>query len=163
MENNFEVGENVIYPHQGMAIVKNIENITVDDQDQLFYVFYIESNDMIIKVPSISVERLGIRKLVTETEARNVIDQIAGYDIDNISDWKQRHNYNSDLIKKSGIFDIAKVVKTLFSRNKLKDLPVMEKKLFDLAWKQFIDELSKSLKKEKREVEKELKEKLKDS
>ena len=60
---------------------------------------------------------------------------------------------NLDLLKKGDVTDIATVVKTLYHRSKVKELPILERKLFDNALKLMVDEVSFSLKKTKEEVE----------
>jgi CarD family transcriptional regulator len=44
-------------------------------------------------------------------------------------------------------------VRTLFHRSKIKELPILERKLFDNALRLFVDELSISLSKNKEEIE----------
>lgn len=49
--------------------------------------------------------------------------------------------------------DIATVVRTLYHRKKVKELPILERKLYDSALKLLIDEVSFSLDVSKEEVE----------
>ncbi len=60
---------------------------------------------------------------------------------------------NLDLLKSGSVMDIATVVRTLYHRSKIKELPILERKLFDSALKLFVDEVSFSLGKTKDEVE----------
>ena len=69
------------------------------------------------------------------------------------ADWKMRYHMNLGLLKKGSVMDIAKVVHTLYHRSKVKELPILERKLFDSALKLMVDEVSFSLKKSKEEVE----------
>jgi CarD family transcriptional regulator len=58
-----------------------------------------------------------------------------------------------DLLKKGSIMDIATIVRSLYHRSKVKELPILERKLYDSALKLLEDEISCSLKKQKEEVE----------
>jgi CarD family transcriptional regulator len=60
---------------------------------------------------------------------------------------------NLDLLKSGSVLDIATVVRTLYHRSKIKELPILERKLFDSALRLLIDEISFSMNKEKDEVE----------
>jgi CarD family transcriptional regulator len=104
-------------------------------------------------VPVNKVEGLGIRPIVAKDEALRALELISE-DYDPIpSDWKLRYQMNLDLLKKGSIMDIATIVRSLYHRSKIKELPILERKLYDSALKLLEDEISYSLKKPKDEVE----------
>ncbi|MFW6234884.1 MAG: CarD family transcriptional regulator, partial [Spirochaetota bacterium] len=76
------------------------------------------------------------------------------------ADWKMRYQMNHDLLKQGSVKDIATVVRALYHRSKVKELPILERKLFDSALKLLVDEVSFSLNKPKADVEKNIFEKL---
>ena len=51
------------------------------------------------------------------------------------------------------VLDIATIVRSLYHRSKIKELPILERKLYDSALKLLIDEISFSLEKTKDDVE----------
>ena len=59
---------------------------------------------------------------------------------------------NLDLLKKGSVLDIASVVRSLYHRSKIKELPILERKLYDSALNILQDEISFSLGKGKVEV-----------
>ena len=69
------------------------------------------------------------------------------------SDWKLRYQMNLDLLKKGSIFDIVSIVRTLYHRSKVKELPILERKLYDNAKKLLEDEIAFALGKPSKEVE----------
>ncbi len=69
------------------------------------------------------------------------------------SDWKLRYQMNLDLLKKGSVMDIAAIVRALYHRSKVKELPILERKLYDSALRLLVDEVSFSLKKNKDDVE----------
>jgi CarD family transcriptional regulator len=115
---------------------------------------------MVILVPVDRADELGIRSIVPKEEAEKALEMIGG-DFEPItSDWKLRYQMNLDLLKKGTVKDIAMIVRSLYHRSKVKDLPIQERKLYDSAKKLFIDEISFSLDISAKEVESMIHEKL---
>ncbi|MCL2191616.1 MAG: CarD family transcriptional regulator [Treponema sp.] len=150
---NFAVEQKVVYPSQGVGIIKTIEQRKFNDAELSYYVIYIEASDMTIMAPVDKAEELGIRATVSEDEAMNALKMIGEEFEPNPSDWKLRYQMNLDLLKKGSIHDIAKIVRSLYNRSKVKELPILEKKLYDSAQNLLEDELSISLDMPKKEVE----------
>jgi CarD family transcriptional regulator len=150
---SFQVDQKIVYPSQGVGIVKTIEQKKFNGAKIPYYVIYIEASDMTIMVPVDKAVELGIRSTVSRDEANKALELI-GQDFDPIpSDWKLRYQMNLDLLKKGSIKDIASIVRSLYHRSKVKELPILEKKLYDSAQRLLEDELSISLRKSKKEVE----------
>jgi len=149
----YQVDQKVVYPSQGVGIVRSIEEKLFKDTKVLYYMIYLEVSDMTIMVPVNKAESLGIRPIVVKDEALRALELI-GEDYDPIpSDWKLRYQMNLDLLKKGSIMDIATIVRSLYHRSKVKELPILERKLYDSALKLLEDEVSYSLRKPKEEVE----------
>jgi CarD family transcriptional regulator len=151
--NTFQVNQQVVYPSQGVGIVHSIEEKDFKNEKILYYVIYLEVSDMTIMVPVDKAEELGIRAIVPMEEAMKALELI-GEDYEPIpSDWKLRYQMNLDLLKKGSVMDIATIVRSLYHRSKVKELPILERKLYDSALKLLADEISFSLRKPKEEVE----------
>ncbi|MBQ1949142.1 MAG: CarD family transcriptional regulator, partial [Treponema sp.] len=60
---------------------------------------------------------------------------------------------NLDLLKKGTIADIAAIVRCLYNRSKVKELPILERKLYDQAKKLLEDEISIAMGMDVKEVE----------
>ena len=60
---------------------------------------------------------------------------------------------NLDLLKKGTIADIAAIVRCLYNRSKVKELPILERKLYDQAKKLLEDEISIAMGISAKEVE----------
>jgi CarD family transcriptional regulator len=149
----FQVDQKVVYPSQGVGIILSIEEKEFKNEKILYYVIYLEVSDMTIMVPVDKAEGLGIRAIVSEREAIQALELISE-DYEPIpSDWKARYQMNLDLLKKGSVMDIASIVRSLYHRSKVKELPILERKLYDSALKLLEDEVAFSLKKNKEEVE----------
>jgi CarD family transcriptional regulator len=151
--NDFQINQQVVYPSQGVGKIVSIEDKEFKNNKIPYYVIYFASSDMTIMAPIAKALELGIRSIVSPDEALNALNFI-GEDYQPIpSDWKIRYQMNLDLLKKGSILDIASIVRSLYHRSTIKELPIMERKLYDSALKLFKDEISFSLEKPEEEVE----------
>ena len=149
----FQVDQRVVYPSQGVGVVRSIEEKSFKDDTIPYYVIYLEVSDMTIMVPVDKAAGLGIRPIVAKDEAIRALELISE-DYEPIpSDWKLRYQTNMDLLKKGSVIDIATIVRSLYHRSKVKELPILERKLYDSALKLLEDEVAYSLRKPKEEVE----------
>jgi len=150
---SFQVDQKVVYPSQGVGVIKSITQKKFKDSKIPYYVIYLEVTDMTIMVPVDKAVELGIRPTVSRDEAMKALELISE-DYEPIpSDWKMRYQMNLDLLKKGSIRDIASIVRSLYHRSKVKELPILERKLYDSALKLLEDEVSISMRKSKDEVE----------
>ncbi len=149
----FKVNQEVVYPLQGVGHINAIEEKQFKDKSIPYYVIYLEVSDMTVMIPVDKAEELGIRAIVSKKDAQEALKLISE-DYEPVStDWKMRYQLNLDLLKKGSVKDIATVVRALYHRSKVKELPILERKLFDNALKLLVDEISFSLDEKKEEVE----------
>jgi CarD family transcriptional regulator len=149
----FQVDQKVVYPSQGVGVIRSIEQKEFKKEKVPYYVIYLEVSDMTIMVPVNKAEGLGIRPIVPRDEALRALELISE-DYEPIpSDWKMRYQMNLDLLKKGSVSDIASIVRSLYHRSKVKELPILERKLYDSALKLLEDEVAFSLRKPREEVE----------
>ncbi|MCR5760901.1 MAG: CarD family transcriptional regulator [Sphaerochaetaceae bacterium] len=153
-DTEFTIGQHVVYPLQGVGIIKNIKERELRGEKIPYYVIYIDVSDMTVSIPVAKVKDSGIRALVGPAKAEKALKSISDkYEPLNV-DWKARYQINVDLVKEGSIESIVKVVQGLYHRSKIKELPVQERKLYDSALGILIDECSFSLGKEPEEIEK---------
>ncbi len=149
----FKEKQQLVYPLQGVGQVLSIEEKEFKEEKILYYIIYLEVSDMTVMVPVDKAEELGIRAIVSKKEANQALGLIAEDYEPAPTDWKLRYQMNLDLLKQGSISDIATVVRALYHRSKVKELPILERKLFDSALKLLVDEVSFSLNKSKDKVE----------
>ena len=150
---SFQVDQKVVYPSQGVGVIKEIVQKKFKDSKIPYYIIHIEVTDMTIMVPVDRAIELGIRSTVSRDEAMKALDLISE-DYEPIpTDWKMRYQMNLELLKKGSIRDIASIVRSLYHRSKVKELPIQERKLYDSALRLMEDEVSISLRKPKDEIQ----------
>lgn len=156
----YAVGQQIVYPLQGVGLVERLEERDFQGKPTLYYVVYLEVSDMTIMIPVDKADHLGIRAIVSKRKAERALRLIAE-DFDPIpTDWKLRYQMNLDLLKRGAVNDIASVVRSLSYRSRIKELPILERKLFDSALRLMVDEVSYSLGKDKSDIEQLIEERL---
>ncbi|NIZ47330.1 CarD family transcriptional regulator [Entomospira nematocerorum] len=150
----FKVGQNIVYPLQGVGRVDALEERQFNGQRSLYYTIYLHSFDMTVFVPVEKAIELGLRPIVSKKKAKEALGIISKESEPMKGDWKARYQINRDLLKQGSVVDIATVVRALYHRSKVKELPVQERKLFDDALRLLVDEISASLEQTNKEVEK---------
>lgn len=149
----FEVNQKIVYPSQGVGTIVELKERKFKEETLLYYVIYLEVSDMTIMVPVSKCEDLGIRAIVSPEDAQKALDMM-GEEFEPVtSDWKLRYQMNLELLKKGTVTDIASIVRCLYHRSKVKELPILERKLYDSARKLLEDEVSFALGKTPKEIE----------
>lgn len=152
-ETTFSVNQKIVYPSQGVGKITEIKQKQFKNESVMYYVIYLDVSDMTVMVPVGKAEDLGIRAIVSREEAQRALELISE-DFEPIpSDWKLRYQINLDLLKKGSVIDIATIVRSLYHRSKVKELPILERKLYDSARKLLEDEITYSLDLPREEVE----------
>lgn len=152
-ECSFTVKERVVYPGQGVGEIVEITEKKFKDELLTYYVIYFEESDMTVLVPAQKSQELGIRTIVSAEEAETALSFLSEKYDPIPTDWKMRYQMNLDLFKTGSILDNASIVRSLYHRSKIKELPIQERKLYDSAYRIFHDELSYALQKTKSEIE----------
>ena len=153
--------ENAVFPRSfAVGKITEIFEKTFRGAPMMYYKIYIEASDMIVMVPVNKAEELGIRPIVSSDEAAAALQSLSDEFEPITSDWKLRYQMNLDLLKKGTIADIAAIVRCLYNRSKVKELPILERKLYDQAKKLLEDEISIAMGVDVKEVESQIHAKL---
>lgn len=160
VKTEFKVNQQIVYPSQGVGKIVEIFDKIFNGEEKTYYKIYLEVSDMIVMVPVDKTKELGIRPIVEASEAKKALNMLSE-DFEPItSDWKLRYQMNLELLKKGSITDIAQIVRCLYNRSKVKELPIQERKLYDSAKKLLEDEIAFALGKSQKEIEHLIHEKL---
>ena len=149
----FSVNQKIVYPSQGVGKITEIFKKEFNGEQVYYYKIYLEVSDMYVMVPVDKAANLGIRATVSAKEAQRALDMISEEFEPPTSDWKLRYQMNLDLLKKGTIEDIASIVRCLYHRSKVKELPILERKLYDNAKKLLEDEIAEAMGKSSKDVE----------
>ena len=137
----FNIGDNVVYPLQGVGCILAREK----RNSREYYRVQIVSSDMDVLLPVEKASEIGLRHLASITEAKKALSSLSTKREMGKVDWKQRLLMNQELMREGSMTAVANVVNSLYRRSKVKELPVQERKLYDSALTLLVDESSSVL------------------
>ena len=129
----FHIGERVVYPNHGVAVVENISARSFGSQFERFYLLRINASKLTVMVPFSHVENVGLRKVTKTNEISKVLMFLSTGKPKSCQDWKDRFKENSDKMRVGSILETAEVLKCLLIIQKDKPLSFREKKMLDRA------------------------------
>lgn len=145
-ETKFSVNSFVFYPSYGVGVVESISAQRIGSADISFYNVKILENNVKIMVPVKNAHEVGLRQLIGENETQKVFEVLEEKCIKNPlarkESWNKRFNgYNTKLCS-SCLFEVAEVLRDLYTLKQEKELSFAEKKMFEKAKHLIIKELS---------------------
>lgn len=148
----YSVGDKVLYPTHGAGVIDSIEEKTLLGEKKSYYTMRMPVGDMKVMVPLESADAAGLRRVVSKSEAENVIKKLATDEPCENSSWNRRFRENSEKIRSGNIYLVASVVRSLTIRERERGLSTGEKKMLSDSRQILISELVLSLGKTKEEV-----------
>ena len=149
----FEVGDNVVYPHHGAGQVIRKELKEILGEKREYLTIKILHNDMTVMVPTENAALAGLRRVIDEETVKKVLAVLGDECSDMPKNWNRRFKYNRDKIKTGDIYELAEVVRNLGIREAEKGLSTGEKQMFTRAKKILASELMYALEMNEEEVE----------
>ena len=140
IEKTFEKGDFVAYPTNGVGKITEIVDKVVFGQTMTYYNIFFPSQNMNILLPIQNAEETGLRHLSSEKEIRSAVASLSVEKKVREADWKTRQLKQMMLMKEGSIENIALIVNILYHRQKVRDLPIQERRIFDTALQQLTDE-----------------------
>lgn len=138
----FEVGDKVIYPNQGLGVVERIETKTVMGTTCGFYSLRMASSETTVMVPVDNVEDVGLRRAIGDHEVKKLFTLLGNGKIDNHQNWKGRFKDNSSKMRTGSLYDVIDVLKSLNHLSQSKNLSFREKRMLDRAKFLVVSEIS---------------------
>jgi CarD family transcriptional regulator len=153
----FNIGDMAVYPAHGVGVIEAIENREIMGNSQHFYVMKILGNNAKIMIPKNGAESVGLREVITEEEIPRIYEILSERDVQvDKQTWNKRYKEYWEKIKTGSVYEIAKVLRDLFTLKLDKDLSFGERKMMDTAKSLLIMEISIAANCEEREVERNL-------
>ena len=140
----FKVGDQAVYPTQGVGVVEAIETRQLCGQTHDYYILRILDSDMTIMVPVANAGQVGLRRLISKdkvTSVYNLLDEKGSGSLA-LSSWSRRQREYNEKIKTGNLIEVAGVLRELFLIRQSKELSYGEKKVLDLARRLLVKELA---------------------
>src|SRR3954462_15037232 len=90
----FSVGETVVYPHHGAALIEAIETRIIKGEPKQYLVLRVAPGDLTVRVPAENAEEVGVREVLGEEGLTKVVDVLRGPDTEDPTNWAQRDKAN---------------------------------------------------------------------
>jgi CarD family transcriptional regulator len=149
----FEIGDNVVYPHHGAGKVIRKEMKNVLGEIREYLTIKILHNDMTVMVPTENAAIAGLRRVIDEETVKKVLAVLQDECSEMPKNWNRRFKHNRDKIKTGDIYELAEVVRNLAIREAQKGLSTGEKQMFTRAKKILASELMYALEMDEEQVE----------
>ena len=139
----FSIGETVVYPNHGTAVIEDIENRTLKGEDKLFLVLrVIGQNDLVIKVPACNLDLVGVRDVVDADGLEKVFSVLRAEHAEEPSNWSRRFKANMEKLHSGNVIKVSEVVRDLWRRDRDKGLSAGEKRMLAKARQILVAELA---------------------
>ncbi len=149
----FEVGDEVVYPHHGAGRVIKKEMKEVFGESREYLMIKILHNDMTVRVPCQNAGMAGLRCVIGEEAVARVLSVLRDDVSQMPKNWNRRFKHNRDKIKTGDVFELAEVVRNLAIREADKGLSTGEKQMYTRAKKILASELMYAIEMEEDDAE----------
>ncbi len=153
---DFQIGDKIVYPNQGVGIIEQISSRNVTGEPEMFYLLRLNSSSLRVMVPMSNVSNVGLRRVARSGEIGSTLEFLQKGHCRSCSDWKGRFKENSEKMRSGSLLQVAEVLKSLIHLNQAKPLSFREKKMLDRAWQLLVDEIAMAKGQAKENVEQSL-------
>lgn len=137
----FSIGDYIAHPMHGAGVIDGIVSKRIDGADREYYVLKLPVGDMLVLVPVIGCENIGVRQIISADEARQVLAAFPGIEVSMTQNWNKRYRENMVKIKSGNPMDVAEVVKGLMARDSERGLSTGERRMLHSAKQILISEI----------------------
>ena len=139
----FNVGETVVYPNHGAAVIEDIETRTIKGEEKLYLVLRIlGQNDLVVRVPASNLDLVGVRDVVDDEGLENVFEVLRKTNVEEPSNWSRRYKANLEKLHSGNVLKVAEVVRDLWRRERDRGLSAGEKRMLAKARQILVSELA---------------------
>lgn len=147
------IGQQVSYPSQGVCLIEEIKRKMIGQNAMDFYSLRVLNDNSTILVPTENAESVGIRPIISQAQAKKLLNSLA-LDFEGASpDWKIRSREYSEKLQSGDVFASADVLKKLSFLSREKKLSFREQNLLEKAKFLLVSELSTVISKDEITIE----------
>jgi len=138
----FKVGDRVVYPHHGAAVIKKKQSMQVGDEKKDYFVLQMAHGDLTLSVPVDKAEEVGMRPPISVEDVEDVLRLLGKRDVREPSNWSRRFKNHQEKLKSGDVYQVAEVVRNLALRESARGLSAGEKSMLERARVILASELS---------------------
>ena len=152
----YQIEDKVVHPMYGAGVVDSIVQKTVDGVVRDYYILKLPNRSMVVMVPTDNCEEIGVRRVVDQTQADQVMAAIPDIQVEMTANWNHRYRENMERMKSGDLLEVARVIKGLTIRDQKRGLSTGERKMLHSARQILISEIVLAKSSSYESVEKEL-------
>lgn len=139
----FTVGETVVYPNHGAAVIEDLETRQIKGEDKLYLVLrIIGQNDLVVRVPAQNLDLVGVRDVVDAEGLERVFSVLRAEHTEEPTNWSRRFKANLEKLHSGNVIKVSEVVRDLWRRDRDKGLSAGEKRMLAKARSILVAELA---------------------
>ena len=142
---SFNVGDRVVYPHHGAAVIERKEVREAFGESTEYLVLRMAHGDLTLSVPAGKAEEVGMRPPISQEEVEDLFQLLAKKDVREPSNWSRRFKNHQEKLKTGDVYQVGEVVRNLALREQSKGLSAGEKAMLEKARRILVSELSVAL------------------
>ena len=142
---SFAVGDKVVYPHHGAAIIEAKEKRTFEGKKIDYFILRITYGDLKVSIPVSKANQIGLRDVINDEEVEEVYTVLRKKEARMPSNWSRRFKNHVEKLKSGDIYQVAEVVRNLNLREADKGLSAGEKRMLLKARQILVSELTFAL------------------
>lgn len=139
---SFTVGETVVYPHHGAALIEEIKQRTVRGVEKTYLKLKVAQGDLTIEVPADNVDLVGVRDVVGQEGLEEVYEVLRAEFTEEPTNWSRRYKANVEKIASGDVIKVSEVVRDLSRRDTARGLSAGEKRMLARARQILVSELA---------------------
>ena len=139
---SFNVGDRVVYPHHGAAVIIRKEMREAFGEQTEYLVLQMAHGDLTLAVPSDRAEEVGMRRPISSEDVEDLLQLLAKRDVREPANWSRRFKNHQEKLKTGDVYQVAEVVRNLALRDASKGLSAGEKSMLERARVILASELS---------------------
>lgn len=129
----FHLGQTVIHPHHGPAMVAKVMSRTVRGEQVEYVELEIVSSKLVVSLPISKAGEIGIRDIAGARELNRLAEVLSGPTVGEEPQWSRRYKANRASIATGDPLQLAAVVRDLVRRRERGSLSLGEKDLLKEA------------------------------
>jgi CarD family transcriptional regulator len=141
----FKVGDRVVYPHHGAAVIERKEKREVFGEEKDYFVLKMAHGDLTLAVPADKAEEVGMRPPISAEDVDDLFQLLSKKDVREPTNWSRRFKNHQEKLKSGDVYQVAEVVRNLALREVTKGLSAGEKAMLVKARSVLVSELSFAL------------------